>query len=107
MNFRQGIFLILKRVELLLKRRSLPLALTVALCCVLISGVEGAVLHALSPSQGDVSNAIDLARDGDTVLVPAGVGYWTSTLGIVNKAITLQGAGTNQTVLVDEVANRQ
>ncbi len=41
----------------------------------------------------DITAAINLAKDGDVVLVPAGTASWTSPL-VVTKSITIQGATT-------------
>jgi len=62
---------------------------------------------ATSCQQADVQAAIDLAQDGDTVLVPAGSCAWTTTeprtpaVKIADKAIILQGAGIGQTIITD------
>jgi hypothetical protein len=55
--------------------------------------VEASVINARSVSFTDVSTAVGLAKDGDTVKVPAGTAAWSSTL-IIAKGITLQGATT-------------
>src|SRR5437879_4234507 len=54
-------------------------------------------ITALSPSFSDVSRAIASAVDGDTVIIPAGTATWTSQL-VLNKAITLQGQTTTDSV---------
>ena len=54
---------------------------------------NGATINARSPAFIDVATAISLAKDGDTVVVPAGSASWNSLL-IVTKGITLQGATT-------------
>lgn len=67
------------------------------------------VIYAASCSQADVQAAINVAGDGDFVLVPAGHCAWTTPAGnndvpavlISGKAITLQGMGTGQTVITD------
>jgi hypothetical protein len=64
--------------------------------------VEGAVINARSASLADVNSAVASASDGDTVAVPAGSASWTSTLS-VTKGITLQGAGSDTTVILDDV----
>ncbi len=62
---------------------------------------------ATSCSQTDVQAAIDAAADGDTVLVPRGTATWTTpavrtpSVRIVDKSVTLQGAGVDRTVIVD------
>jgi len=53
-----------------------------------------------SCSYSDVSAAVQTAVDGDTVSVPAGTCAWPSGLSI-SKAITLQGAGIGQTLIVN------
>jgi cell division septation protein DedD len=44
-----------------------------------------------------------LAHDGDTITLPAGTFSW-STQVIMTKGITLQGAGSDQTVLIDNIS---
>jgi len=64
-------------------------------------------VQAASCAQDDVQAAIDAAQDGDVVLVPEGTATWTTraartpTVRIVDKALTLQGAGIDRTVIVD------
>jgi hypothetical protein len=50
-------------------------------------------------SRSDVSSAIGRANDGDTVVVPPGTCTWSPTLTIVNKSISLVGAGIGQTII--------
>jgi len=66
------------------------------------SQMEGATINAKSVSLGDVGSAVGSARDGDTVLIPAGTASWNSTLTIA-RGITLQGAGNDKTVILDDV----
>jgi hypothetical protein len=54
-------------------------------------------------SSSDVQSAIDRADDGDTVTIPAGKCTWLTTVVVNQKAITLQGAGMDKTILVDAV----
>ena len=67
----------------------------------------GRLIKAASCSQHDVQAAIDAASDGDTVLVPAGTAAWTSpdenapAVLIAKKAITVQGAGMDKTIITD------
>src|SRR5580658_7590370 len=63
---------------------------------------EAAVRNAASAAESDVAAAIAKADNGDTVMVPPGVSTWTSILQ-VTKGITLMGAGTNSTTIIDEV----
>ena len=64
--------------------------------------VEGATYVAASTKGSDVQAKINIARDGDTVVVPAGTARWTTQLSIT-KNLTLKGAGIGQTVIFDEV----
>jgi len=64
--------------------------------------VEAATITAASCSRTDVGNAVTSAVDGDTVQIPAGTCSWTSQLNI-SAAITLIGAGIDQTVILDDV----
>ena len=69
------------------------------------------VIYAASCEQADVQAAIDSAVDGDTVMVPAGECTWTTfsirtpSVQIVQKAITLQGAGIDKTVITDSTGS--
>jgi hypothetical protein len=60
------------------------------------------VILADSPNFADAEAAIDLAVDGDTVIIPPGTATWTTKLEI-DKAITLKGSGIGQTVIRDGV----
>jgi hypothetical protein len=60
----------------------------------LLSSPSGNVITALSPSFTDVSNAVFQAKAGDTVKIPAGSGVWLNQSLVINKSITLKGAGT-------------
>lgn len=67
----------------------------------LLAGLGHAnLINAVSGSFADVSSAVASASPGDTVVIPAGQNTWTQTLNL--SGITLQGAGTNLTVIVDE-----
>jgi hypothetical protein len=67
----------------------------------------GRTIEAASCAQADVQQAIDSARDGDTVLLPAGEAVWTPpndltpSVIISEKVVTLQGAGVDRTVITD------
>jgi hypothetical protein len=54
----------------------------------------------------DIQAKINLARDGDTVTVPAGTARWTVPLEIT-KNITVRGAGIGRTVIYDTVPRTQ
>jgi hypothetical protein len=51
-----------------------------------------------SCAEADVKNAITAASDGDIIVCPAGSWSW-SNVDIVNRNITLQGAGIGQTTI--------
>jgi lysophospholipase L1-like esterase len=70
------------------------------LSCLFLSvlPVRGAIRTAASPSLADVQTAMAGCADGDTLSIPAGSSTWSSTLTIT-KSITIQGAGTNSTVI--------
>ncbi len=74
------------------------------LCCLLwTTSARAATIQAASCSQAAVATAVNSARDGDTVVVPAGSCSWTANLTITNKMLTIQGAGIGQTTLIDNV----
>lgn len=62
------------------------------------SDLLAASINAASCSRTDVANAVAAAADGDTINVPPGSCQWNPTL-IVNKSISLIGAGIGQTVI--------
>ena len=85
--------------------RILPCWRDVALAGILSAGavhVQAATYYARSPSSADVGAAVALAKDGDTVSVPAGTATWTSSLSIVNNII-LQGAGATSTIIINGI----
>lgn len=80
-------------------------------CCLLAAGT-GAVrplyartITAAGLMRQDVWDAINAARDGDTVQLPAGtaewIGGWNDGHGMKMKAIIIQGAGIDKTVICD------
>jgi len=94
-----------------------PLSQVTLAAIIMTAGqVNGATVEAKSPSLGDVESAIGSAREGDTVIVPAGTASWTSTL-VITKGITLKGATsiggsvsspvvTDETIILDELPRR-
>ena len=64
---------------------------------------EAGEVNARSASLADVSAAVTLAQEGDTVNVPAGTATWTATLN-VSKNITLLGAGEGKTVITENLS---
>jgi hypothetical protein len=76
------------------------------------SPIVGNVITASSLSPTDVQTAINLANDGDTVVLPAGTSNWTSGISwTAPKNVTFKGAGTSntggedQTIIVDNIAS--
>lgn len=95
-----------------------PTLLGSAALCALLLAVDPAaaeVIQAASCSSADVQSAIDQAVDGDIVSIPAGTCSWTENVAIgevvdwgppvtiASKELTVQGAGIDQTVLVNEL----
>jgi len=64
---------------------------------------HSATIQATGVSGIEVQAAIDLAREGDTVRVPAGAASWTAQVNILNKGIKLIGAGIGNTVITRAV----
>jgi hypothetical protein len=62
---------------------------------------NAAVINAVSCLFSDVSAAVALASPGDTVQLPAGTNWWSQTINL--NGVSIKGAGTNATVLIDEV----
>ncbi len=65
-----------------------------------LEGVLGATIQVTNLSPVDVQLAINSSTNGDTVVLPAGTAVW-STFVSINKPITVQGAGIDQTVIVN------
>ena len=63
--------------------------------------LPAATIRAQSPAPPHVQAAIDSARDGDIVMVPAGSAAWGKSVVLSNKNLTLQGAGMTQTVITN------
>lgn len=60
----------------------------------------GVNINAANCSNSAIQTAINTARDGDRVTVPAGSCTWTGSVTIPNsKGITLQGAGSASTII--------
>jgi hypothetical protein len=66
--------------------------------CLSTSMCGAALITAASTARKDVAAAIASARNGDTVVIPAGDSTWSSVLSI-NKSINLAGQGVNHTFL--------
>lgn len=67
-----------------------------------LARVDATVISARSVSFVDVAAAVAIAKDGDTVSVPAGTSTWTSTLTIT-KNIIVEGAGEGKTVIAENL----
>jgi len=67
---------------------------------------RGATITAVSANRDDVATAITSAVTGDTVEIPAGTAYWVSAITFAGKGIHIKGAGTNETIIVDENPSR-
>src|SRR6266446_6348618 len=85
------------------KSKNLPqvpmhLGMVIFAIFLIASHIHASTITAASTSRSDVAAAIASAADGDTVQIPAGNSTWSSTLTIT-KAITLKGAGTNNTFI--------
>ena len=65
---------------------------------VFISISYAANINSASCSQADVQAAITAASPGDKVIIPSGRCSWSTTVTL-NKKLTLQGAGTSNTII--------
>ena len=70
-----------------------------------VAMAQAATIQASSCSRDHVSAAVNSARDGDIVVIPAGSCTWNSTVTIDNKSITLQGAGIDRTIITDGISS--
>src|SRR5437762_14078419 len=66
------------------------------------SDASGTTWYPADPSFASVQTAINSASGGDTISIPAGSATWTKTL-VINKAITLTGAGSSSTIITNAV----
>lgn len=81
-------------------------------CLILIALASGlssgdafaATINATDPSAAAVQNAVNIASNGDTVIVPAGSATWTVKV-TVNKPISLVGAGIDVTRITRGLTN--
>jgi hypothetical protein len=67
---------------------------TAVVTMLMAAQLDAATITASSCSSAHVQAAIDAARDGDTVLVPAGECTWSTAVNITNKTIIFRGAGS-------------
>jgi len=63
---------------------------------------HAAIVNAATTSFSDVLAAVSRASPGDVVQLPPGTNVWTQTVNL--NGVSLRGAGTNQTVIIDEVS---
>jgi hypothetical protein len=61
--------------------------------------------NAASAAYNDVLSAYNSASSGDTINIPVGNATWTSSLRIVDKDITILGAGQGSTIITYSGAN--
>ena len=80
-----------------------PIAGVLAFIAVGQSSTSGATIHAAGASAEDVQAAINTAVTGDTVVVQAATVMWESTVNVVGKDITLQGAGIGESEITSDV----
>ncbi len=77
----------------------------------LFSSLKADVIYSASCAREDVQSAIDMAQDGDTVMIPEGESVWDKSVKIgeiiswtpivySGKAITVMGAGIDRTVII-------
>src|SRR5436190_4065846 len=66
---------------------------------ILTPGLIAATRTAATASRADVVTAYNSCADGDTLSVPAGSSTWSSPV-VIQKRVTVKGAGVDQTVLI-------
>jgi hypothetical protein len=70
-----------------------------------VAATPGNVINAASCARADVQAAINLAQDGDTVMVPAGSCTWSGEITIHDKSVTVFGPGKDHiTITVMDTA---
>ena len=80
-------------------RTKLLLFSLILLC--LATPTQAADINAASCSDTDVQAAVDSAVNGDRVLVPPGTCTWNTGVDIIDKGITLEGAGIGVTTIIN------
>src|SRR5688572_13496595 len=87
----------------------LPANMKAAICIFVfllsVVNASGATINAASLSSADVQTAINSAVDGDTVQMPAGSATWSTMVTWTGKGIHLKGAGTNATIITENVTS--
>jgi hypothetical protein len=72
----------------------------IAIC--LSSSAAANIIQAASCSESDVQYAVNIAQDGDSVLIPSGNCTWTGSVLINNKSVNVIGPGSqNITIIVE------
>lgn len=80
------------------------LGVMLSLLGLMASAAHAGAITAASGNAADVQTALDAAENGDVVQIPAGSFTWTTPVRLsAPKAITIQGAGIDRTVIVDNV----
>src|SRR5262245_43165457 len=64
----------------------------------------GATNSAASASDLDVQAAVNAAKNGDTVIIPAGTNTWTTGVTVRYKTLTIIGAGIDRTLITNNVS---
>jgi hypothetical protein len=67
-----------------------------------LCAAHASLINAPTGSFSAVAAVVATAVPGDTVSIPAGTNVWTQTVNL--NGVSLRGAGTNQTVIIDEVS---
>jgi hypothetical protein len=95
-------------------RNALVRELFVVFLLTACAAAKAAIISADSFQAPDVQTALNLARAGDTVVIPAGSANWTQGVSWTAPAnVTLKGAGTSdtgggdQTVIIDNSSSGQ
>ncbi len=70
--------------------------------CIYTLQANAATITASSVSFSDVQSAVNTARRGDIVVVPAGTATWPTSL-LLSKWVILQGAGIDKTLIVNGI----
>jgi len=85
----------------------MPILIAIITIMLFSCNAHGAIITADSCSSTDVQAAINAASAGDTVMIPAGACEWASSTATapivaINKSLTLQGAGYDNTKIYDK-----
>ncbi len=98
-----------------MRTRSARFRLLLTASCFVVAGLSPEGAYAETRTAADLTpeavwEAIDAAKDGDTVELPAGTAVWTKGWNTGHwakmKAITIRGAGIDKTVIADNRSTR-